>query len=46
MIGGLTKRPILAREPVKRNSGHTANPSCMLSTTWLATSRSVVRDSP
>ena len=39
-------RPIFAGDPVNRSSGHTANPSCMLSTTWLATSRSVVRCSP
>ena len=34
--------PIFFFSPVKRISGQTANPSCMLSTTWLAMSSWVV----
>ena len=46
IIGPFANGPIFARSLVKRISGHTANPSCMLSTTWLATSSSVVLLSP
>lgn len=44
--GGLTNPPILVRSPVKRINGHTAKPSCMLNTTWLAMSSRVVCPSP
>ena len=44
--GGFANSPILARSPVKRIRGQTANPSCMLSVTWLATSSSVLLFSP
>src|SRR5579859_3144599 len=38
--------PILFFSPVKRINGQTAKPNCMLKTTWLATSSSVVLFSP
>ena len=38
--------PVLAFSPVNRMSGHTANPNCIESTTWLATSNCVVLRSP
>ena len=42
----LANSPILAFSPVNRINGQTAKPSCMLSTTWLATSNWVVLPSP
>src|SRR5271170_4846092 len=42
----LANSPILVLLLVKRMSGQMAKPSCMLSTTWLPTSKAVVLLSP